>query len=168
MSSPASSADRPELVEQLTAYLDGELDAGQAAEVESLLAADPQARLQLRQLERAWDLLDRLPRAEVESSFTQSTVEMIALAESEQLAGRQARQPGRQRKALLVSAACVLLSAVAGYVAFDRLWPGANEQLLRDLPVVEHLDAYRQADSIEFLRMLRDEGLFVEGDDDGS
>jgi len=40
--------------------------------------------------------------------------------------------------------------------------------LLQDLPVIQNVDEYRYADSIEFLRMLEKEGLFAEGgvDDD--
>ena len=38
-----------------------------------------------------------------------------------------------------------------------------DRQLLRDLPVLENLDEYRQVGSIEFLRKLRDEKLFCQG-----
>jgi hypothetical protein len=37
-----------------------------------------------------------------------------------------------------------------------------NRRLLRDLPVIERLDEYRYADSVEFLRTLEREGLFTE------
>ncbi len=50
----------------------------------------------------------------------------------------------------------------AGFFAVVLLMPDPNRQLLEDLPVLENLDEYRQIDDIEFLRMLRDAGLFRE------
>ena len=74
-----SEADRTEMLERLTAYLDGELDAADASEVERRLSAEPTWAAELQRLQRAWDLLDRLPRAEVGANFTHTTVEMIAV-----------------------------------------------------------------------------------------
>ena len=38
--------------------------------------------------------------------------------------------------------------------------------MLRDLPVLENYDEYRQVGDIEFLRLLRDEGLFAEDEEE--
>ena len=49
----------------------------------------------------------------------------------------------------------------AGFLAVMLFAPDPNRQLLQDLPVLENLDEYRQIGDIEFLRMLRDQGLFA-------
>ena len=71
---------QPEIDDELTAYLDGELDAASVRRVEERLARDTAYRGQLQKLERTWDLLDRLPRADVGEKFTKSTLEMVAVA----------------------------------------------------------------------------------------
>ena len=43
---------------------------------------------------------------------------------------------------------------------------GPNEKLLRDLPVIEDMELYRQAGDVDFLRKLHDEGLFPEESSD--
>ena len=45
-----------------------------------------------------------------------------------------------------------------------RYWPGDNDQLLRDLPVVENLEAYRQTPDVSFLRQLDGTGFFTDGE----
>lgn len=63
------------LQEELTSYLDGELAADQVRKVEDRLARDAAYRAELQRLQRAWDLLDRLPRASLPESFSKSTLE---------------------------------------------------------------------------------------------
>jgi anti-sigma factor RsiW len=72
--------------EELTAYLDGELDADARAAVEHRLAEDEAFRQRMQRMEDAWAMLDALPRTEADGSFTQSTVEMVALAAREEVA----------------------------------------------------------------------------------
>ena len=52
----------------------------------------------------------------------------------------------------------LLAAAAAGFLAVALYDP--DRQLLRDLPLLENLDEYRQVGSIEFLHKLRDEKLF--------
>jgi hypothetical protein len=42
-----------------------------------------------------------------------------------------------------------------------------NRELVRDLPVIERIDDYRNIDSMEFLQSLQSEGLFAAEVDDG-
>jgi anti-sigma factor RsiW len=154
-------ANHGETLDLLSAYLDNELDGQGRERVEQLLASDGAARQELSRLRQAWDLLDRLPRAEVGVSFTQTTVEMVALAAVD----RQSppRRAGRWLRPLMIVAG--LAAAGYGGFALGRLaWPDHNEQLLQDLPLVEHLDAYQQAGSIDFLRKLDREHLFSDGE----
>jgi hypothetical protein len=53
-------------------------------------------------------------------------------------------------------------AALAGFGGV--YWTAAmpNRQLVRDLPVIENMEYYRHADSLEFLRRLESESLFDE------
>ncbi len=148
--------------EQLVAYLDGELDAETSMQVERRLTEDGEYRRELQLLQRAWDMLDDLPRADVNETFTQTTVEMVALSAEEDLT--EAKGRWRQLDRVLWGAAGggLVIAATAGYFASTTFFARPNEQLVRDLPVIENVEQYEVADSVEFLRQLEDSGLFDE------
>lgn len=152
-------AERRALDEKLVSYLDGELDSTESSQVEHALAHDARVRRELKQLERCWELLDELPREEVDEDFTRTTVEMIAVQAEQELAEEQAELPSRRRKAWLLAAVSFLMAAMAGFVAVGVFSDRENKKLLRDLPVVENLDQYRQVDDINFLRALQAKNL---------
>ncbi len=154
------------LQEELNAYLDGELDAEATRRIEQLLADDPQVRDELHRLERAWAMLDRLPRVEVGDTFTNTTVEMVALVAAGDLKQAQDALPRVRRRRWIARAGMLAVAAAFGFAAFTLYWPNPDKQLVRDLPVLENLDQYRQADNIGFLRMLEKEKLFAEETDD--
>jgi len=145
---------------EMVAYLDGELDVEQVAAVEQRLAADSQYRLRLQQLQQAWDLLDELPRRRADDKFTRSTVEIIVLKARDEADQRAAT--ASWRKWLPTAAGLLLLLAVplAAYFGSMYVVTKENRQLVRDLPVIEKVNEYRQSESIDFLRMLVKEGLF--------
>lgn len=148
--------------EELSAYLDGELDASSVQRVEERLARDPGYRAELQKLEGAWDLLDRLPRAMVDEGFTKSTIEMVALSAAEEADAALRELPVRRRRQRIGGALAMAAALVVGFVVGTQIWPDPNERLLEDLPVLENLDLYYQADDIEFLRLLDEKGLFEE------
>lgn len=154
------------LHEELTSYLDGELDADGVRRVEERLARDAAYRAELQRLERAWDLLDRLPRAAVQDAFTKTTMEMVAVAAAEEAAAVQASAPRRRRRQRLLGACGALAAGLVGFAIGHSLWPNSNEQLLKDLNVLQNFELYYQADDIDFLRLLDREGVFSEGDGD--
>ena len=156
----SSEAERPDLDEQLVAYLDGELDADESRRIEEALASDPKVRDQLQQLERSWELMDRLPRAEVDDSFVRTTVEMIAVQAEQEIEREEEQLPRRRRRAWLVGAGGILAAAAAGFALVAFFVPGENDRLLEDLPIVENLEQYRDAEDIEFLRLLEKQGVF--------
>ncbi len=147
--------------ELLTSYLDDELAPDERAHVEQRLTQDPQFRGQLNHMQRAWDLLDTLQRTEAPSNFTQSTVEMVAVKAADD--AETETSPGGKR-GVIIAMACVgsLLAAGAGFFAVYTALDAPNRRLLNDLPVIEKLDKYRYADSIEFLESLESEGLFLD------
>lgn len=163
MSNDRHALEHDTMVEELVAYLDGELDTESNRRVERRLARDAEYRQRLHGLQQSWDLLDQLPQADVDDSFTESTIAMVALQTSDDHQRAQ-RTDSRQKRLMMGSAlACAILMFVAAFSA-TRWWAGRQDRkLLRDLPVIENMDQYRYAESIEFLRLLEHEGLFVEG-----
>ena len=146
------------LDEELVAYLDGELDAEGARRIEALLASDQEVRRRLHSFERTWDLLDELDAAPAGEPFTQTTLEMVAIAARQEAEQDRADAPRRRRRWLLTVSVSFLAAAAAGFLAFAMHDP--DRELLRNLPLLENLDEYRQVGSIEFLHKLRDEKLF--------
>jgi anti-sigma factor RsiW len=157
-----STAAQETIEEQLVAYLDDELDADAAAEVERKLAADPTYQKTLHELQKTWDLLDNLPQARVGDRFTQTTVELVAYSAATDAEKRKSNTRVRQRLLRLGSVAAAVLAGLAGYVLVTMLASRGDYELVRDLPVIENVDAYRYADSVEFLEQLDQEGLFAE------
>lgn len=146
----------------LVAYLDGELDEDAARAIERRLSSEPQYQQRLRQLQRAWDLLDELPRAEATETFTRSTVEIVALNVEKELAASQGLVDRRRWTwRIVVPVALVGLLAV-GFAVGKWLWPSPDRELIQDLRVVENVELYLQADSLDFLKQLEREQLFPE------
>jgi len=144
--------------EDLVAYLDGELDEEAARAVEAKLSLDPQARTEADALRRAWDLLDYLPQAEPSRSFTHRTLSRIA-------APLTTAMPAPRRRVWALGAgwaAAVLLSAAAGFAGFTFLVPEdrSDEELVRDLRVIENRRLYEPVPDIYFLWELSHPDLF--------
>jgi anti-sigma factor RsiW len=154
------------LQEELSAYLDGELDADSVREIEQRLARDAAYRAELQQLERAWNLLDRLPRAAVADSFTKTTIEMVAVAAGEEARAIEKDLPRRRRRQQIGGSLALVAAGLVGFAIGHWAWPNPNRQLLEDLKVLENLEFYYQADNIDFLQLLDREGVFTEGDGD--
>ena len=171
---PEPARRGPLLDEQLVAYLDGELDEETARQIETLVADDPKLGDRLAQLGRAWDMLDHLERSETEGAFTEGTLELVAAQAEEEARRHEGRLPGLRRRRRAVVAGSLLAAGVAGFLAVAALRPDPNRPLLEDLPVLENLDQYRLIlndnetvqQSIDFLRKLRQEELFVEEGDE--
>lgn len=160
--SSAPPADSPAIESELVAYLDGELPPALAEAVEKRLARDPDYRRRLHDLQRAWDLLDVLPRTEPSAAFTSSTLEMVAVHAESAAATADRHRTRRRWFVAAVASGGVLASSLLGWTLGNRLWPSPDEPLLRDLPVVERVDEYLLAEDIEFLRLLDQAGLFRE------
>ncbi len=147
--------------QEIVAYLDGELDPTTAAKVERRMAEDPRYNARLIKLEKAWDMLDTLGAADADESFTHSTMAMVALKAQEDVAA-ETKSASRQQTLRWVGLATVaLVAAGLTYYFVDQRLNRENRELVRDLPVIERLDEYRNIDSVEFLERLQKEGLFA-------
>jgi anti-sigma factor RsiW len=170
-SQPLNDDERAELI----AYLDGELARTEAQSVEKRLHADPRYRAEADALRRTWNLLDFLPKPEPSANFTNRTVDRIGAMRP--AAGTSTGGPARRWLLGLGWAAAVLLAVFVGYGATGRLVPGlppagrdltpeAEQQLVRDLRLMEMMSLYQYVDDIPFLNELDRPELF--GDDHGS
>ena len=65
---------RPEEVENLSAYLDQELNEEDAEKVSAALSSRPEVRQEAESLRKTWELLDYLPRPRAPQTFTEQTL----------------------------------------------------------------------------------------------
>ena len=172
---PVSDEDRANLI----AYLDGELDGEAARAWGARLSTDPAARAEAEALRRTWQLLDYLPRPEPSAAFTSQTLERVSALRP--VAIRSALRPPLWRRPWVLGAgwaASVLLAGVIGFLTVRSMRPAAepapaaeepadsDQQLVRDLRVIENQRLYEHVGTIDFLRKLDAPDLF--GDDSDS
>ncbi len=167
MNDPHSTFDRPDdaELEELVAYLDGELAPEQAQEVEQRLVSDPQYRTRLQELERTWEMLDLLPQHPISDNFTETTVELVAVQAEQDVQTRQLEVVRKRRSLRLVLVFATLGACIAGFGLIWSWQQRDQRRFLQDLPIVEELDMYRVAESVEFLESLEERGLFTESEE---
>jgi anti-sigma factor RsiW len=169
MSDNHSSLTEPSTIDdEIVAYLDGELDTQAIARVERRLSEDATYRARLGQLQHAWDLLDNLRRTEADDEFVQSTVAMVAVQAEQEAKTQKLRIVRQQSLAWLALTAVMLLSIVSGYAVLNRRMTRDDRNLVRDLPVIEHVDEYLNIEDVGFLKQLAHENLFAAEVDDGT
>lgn len=161
----------PAFTEKLVAYLDGELPDAAARDVEQSLASDPKVRAEVEKLNRAWDLLDLLPRPTASGEFSSRTLATLKTAHvptdlntAEEpaptvLLNNQKASPS-PTKQLLVWVTGLLLVAVLSFVVGRQSRQTTTDPLLDDLPLIENLDLYREIGDAEFLRDFKRRGRF--------
>ncbi len=150
-----TAEDRDDLV----AYLDGELEGEAGGRIESALSSSPVARHEVEMLTRTWDLLDLLPTATPDPTFTERTLEAAKkLADvvplSEHVAVRAAKGAGT----ILIWAAGLAAAGAVGYLATAEWAPGQSDEIVRDEPILRDLPRLRDAHSEAFLRELEGAG----------
>jgi anti-sigma factor RsiW len=168
MSSNNPLADTTSMDEEIVAYLDGELDSVAEAQVVRKLSEDAAFRARLSQLQHAWDLLDNLRGSEADDEFAASTVAMVAVHAEQESKSQQMRVVRQRSLTWLALATLILLSMSAGYYISHRRVTRDDRILVRDLPVIEHVDEYRNIDDLDFLKALERENLFPTEVDDGT
>jgi anti-sigma factor RsiW len=151
---PAERAD-------LVAYLDGELDEAQSRAIATKLTHSLTARREIEALEKTWELLEYLPRAQAPEDFTSRTLTEVHQWELRGERLESAVQHAAQR--LIKGGVWVLGALLAlglGYAATRWAWPDPTSRLGRDLSIAEHLDEYRDVGTMQFLDRLADSPEF--------
>lgn len=159
--------------EDLIAYLDGELPDEAVAEVEQSLVEDPDVRRDVERLTRTYDLLNLLPSAKASTEFTEKTLTAIrtqplgdeAGSKSETNASDKDRDWRKPAATWGIRAGAFMGLLLLGSIGFNGAFRRGAEpidQLLREYPVIQRLDEYREVGDVEFLRQLNKSGLFDE------
>lgn len=180
MTTPEDDDDSPDDLEDLVAYLDGELEGAPRREVERRLQQDESARAEAEGLRKAWDLLDYLPRAEASADFTQRTLSRLepvsAAAEVPAFAPvrverstltlpatRPARPawPGWSAAALAAFALALGVRYAARPAAPAPPERDPGTLALEDLRVIQNLPRYWGVEDMEFVWKLDESGLFA-------
>jgi hypothetical protein len=164
MSRQQPNTEPAQLDAELVAYLDGEVDEAESRRIEAMLAERPEVRQRLGELQQTWEMLEQLGRSETDDRLSQTTMEVVASAAET----ARHRWPSDRARRWAAAAIAVLGTLLLGFGVGAALAPNPNRQLIRDLPILENLEPYRQVDGIEFLRMLHRDRLFVEQPDAGS
>ncbi len=135
MNSPKSNNDRE--LEELVAYLDGELQPQPCGAVEKRLSNDDAYLHELQSLDNVWSALDELPQVTVDESFSRSTIEMVTVAAERDVAKRTTWLPVQHRRRLFLFAIVGILAATVGFSATRILvpsTPGEKAELQKSSP----------------------------------
>jgi hypothetical protein len=152
---PLNEQERADLV----AFLDGELTGEAAQAVETRLSRDPAVRAEAEALKRTWELLDYLPKPEPSANFTHRTLSQVQPVRPKAPAGAWKCRPW----ILGVGwAAALLVASVGGYAGYNLLIPRepGEQELVRDLRIIENKRLYEMVEDLEFLRDLNRPDLF--------
>lgn len=151
----------PEMRENLIAYLDGELNETEMAAIETTLSRNQVARHDLEQLSRAYELLEYLEKPQLSQEFTNQTMSLISLQAAQPWTQSAGWTTGLYRGVmLLVWGVAIVAAGAGGYTLASRMIPNDGDALLRDYPVIEKLDQYREVGDLEFLKQLEASHLF--------
>ncbi len=154
-------ADPEKLHELVVAYLDGELSAEDAREVEQRLSTDERFRETLQSYQQTWDMLEQLPRGAADCDFAESTVEMVAVKAADELDAERDGWIWQLLRQWTVLGLSVLAACIGGFLVTNGIAAllykrgvmiETNAALIADLPVIENVARYELAQDIDFLR----------------
>ena len=148
--------------DNFVAYLDGELTAEEAKDLERVLSDSPVARKDVELLVRTYDMLDMLPRPAATVEFTQRTMASVKLSDVK-TDMTQTTWYKRMHLSLVALAGTAVL-AVTGLLAYagtSRWAPTDEDLLLQDLQVIKQIDEYSQIGQHEFLERLQGQPILL-------
>ena len=141
--------------DNLTAYLDGELDENATRRIESILTSSSVARNDLELLARTYELLDLLPRPTCGEEFAEKTVATARLENFRAPVTHQAWYQYLERTIpLAMWSLAFFLAACCGYLLTNQWMPQQDDLLLEELPLIQNLDLYHEVGSVRFLEEL--------------
>ena len=149
--------------DNLTAYLDGELDENATRRIESILTSSSVARTDVEVLARTYELLDLLPRSTTGKEFTEKTVATAKLQGHRKPVSRWAWfHYVEQSLPLIGGSFAVVLAACCGFALTHQWIPEKDDLLLEELPLIQNLDLYSEVGSIQFLETLSSQKQLLE------
>jgi len=174
---PGDDGAESAATEELVAYLDGELDPKASEAFATRLSLDPKLRAEADAFQRAWDILDVLPRPQPSANFATRTLSQaipVPAASGTQVvpypgqafpsASLPAQRPGPGF--WLTSAVIIFAAAVGGYLGHRALAPTPKSALpdppLEDVTLMKNLRLYRNVDDMDYLKKLDMPELFGE------
>lgn len=173
---PAPEDEEPAdaATEELVAYLDGELDSKAADSVANRLSRDQKLRTEADALQRAWDILDILPRPQPSATFTARTLSMAIPTAAATPYGQTmvltgpgmsaTSSPGGGLSFWLATLMLIAAAGAVGYLAHRELSPTRTPNLdpsLEDVPMMKNMRLYRHVDDMDFLHRLDSPDLFA-------
>jgi hypothetical protein len=161
--------------DNLTAYLDGELDETATQDIEQVLAVSEVARHEVDMLSRTWDMLSALPTHKATEDFTHKTMTNLRAAEQAgpgAAAAEMVYRHVRRGVVLTLWAGALSLCAYFGFMATNHWVPNESEQLLQDYDIINNLDKYSEVvnprpegSPLEFLEVLKSRRTLSEHDE---
>ena len=153
--------------EELVAYLDGELDPREAATMATRIGLDPKLRAKADALQRAWDILDVLPKPQPSPTFVAHTVTQILPIRGPVAATMAALPVARTGRRFWIAAVVAVAAAgPVGYFIHRALAPAHgntdDEAIARDRDLLTNLRLYRNVDDLDFVKKLDAPDLFGE------
>lgn len=150
--------------ENLSAYLDGELDDKGTQRIETLLVQSSVARNDVELLSKTYDLLDELPRPDAPNDFLEKT---LATAKLEQVKNPISEQrwfiTSQQILILTGWTLALVVASVIGFWLTNQFVERPDDAMVEELPLIQNLDRYEEVQSVEFLNLLTtDEKLLNE------
>ena len=147
--------------EDLVAYLDGELPDSKSHQIDEIIAKSEVARHDVEALARSFELLDVLPEIRAADDFVTKTLTNLKSMDQPYILTEQWWFPYLYR---LTSITCWLVAiAACGWVGYQstRNWiPSPDEDILRELPIIESLDRYQEIGDVDFLKELKRRNVF--------
>ncbi|MCC7338099.1 MAG: hypothetical protein IT422_23660 [Pirellulaceae bacterium] len=151
MSEPTTPMPMPTDDETLVAYLDGELSPEETLRFEQNLYTEPGLQKRVNDMQASWSLLSELPCPSPRRDLTQSTIEMVTLAISQE--SRTWRDWFAEHRWLTLALAGASM-LIAGAATSRALTHYMTRQILDNLPSIVDFPALQNIDSPEFLHEL--------------
>lgn len=150
--------------EELTAFLDGEVDPAARARVEARLNSEPAVRAEADALKKVWELLDTLPQPEPSPTFTSKTLDRLSAIRPVATSAMTApylSMPAPAGRFPWPWVAIGLGGLAIGWMLANWMVPGGpaivridDPLLVHDLRVIDSLPLYTVVESIDYLHDL--------------